>query len=62
MHVRVDGLVQSKRGEGILQFQLYYINQWLALAFQRLENVGLCDTESVLGTGIRGDEWAPGRK
>ena len=37
MHVRVNGLVRGMRGEGILQLQLYYINQWLALAFQRLE-------------------------
>ena len=29
--------VRGMRGEGVLQFQLYYINQWLALAFQRLE-------------------------
>ena len=37
MHVRVDGLVRGTRGEGILQLQLYYVNQWLVLAFQRLE-------------------------
>ena len=37
VHMRVDGFVRGMRGEGILQLQLYYINQWLVLAFQRLE-------------------------
>ena len=37
MYMRVDGLIRGMRGEGILQLQLYYINQWLVLAFQRLE-------------------------
>ena len=37
MHMRFDGLIQGMRGEGILQLQLYYVNQWLVLAFQRLK-------------------------
>ena len=37
MDLRTGGFWQGMRGEGILLFQLYYINQWLVLAFQRLE-------------------------
>ena len=37
MYMHVDGHVQGMRGEGILLRQLYLINQWLILAFQRLE-------------------------
>ena len=59
-HVRVDGLVRGMRGEGILQLQLYYINQWLALAFQRLEM-----WDSVIqrvSWALERDKWTSGKK
>ena len=37
MHVRSHGLVLAMRGEGVLLFQMYYLNQWLVLAYQRLQ-------------------------
>ena len=37
MHMPVDGFEQGMRGEGFILLQLYCINQWLALAFQRLQ-------------------------
>ena len=36
MYLRVGGLVQGMRGEGILLFQLYMISQLLILAFRML--------------------------
>ena len=55
MHMRVDGLVQGMRGEGILQLQLYYINLWLTLAFH-------AGSESSVGDGHCGDERARGQE
>ena len=35
-NMRADGLIRGMRGEGIPQPQMYYINLWLVLAYQRL--------------------------
>ena len=37
MYMRIGGIVQGMRGEGVLLLILYYIHQWLILAFQKLE-------------------------
>ena len=37
VHMPVAGFEQGMGGEGVLLLQLYYVNQWLALAFQRLQ-------------------------
>ena len=61
-NMRADGIIRGMRGKGISQPQMYYINLWLVLAYQRLAVWDLVVDKSVVGTGNCGDEWALGKK